>query len=330
MPQSLVLADRVGTNRQWGAYFLPYGEEMTSTGSDRDKFATYQRDSFTGLDYAVNRWYDSVHGVFVSPDPSAGSISRGNPSSWNRYAYAGNDPINYSDPSGLDPINVMMSVGGCSDFGLGDNYTGWIQWNLSQTFACTPNSDPYFINPNSVLDIGTTFSTDVTLRQVSQSTPVSLASNDPVSLSDGLPVIVPVSLPGNVPIAISGLVTSSVSAPLGGTGSTLQPAPYPARLFGTHWCGLGGDGPPVNSLDAACQAHDICYSQNNLTAGMNWGVGLTRVRKLATLQSCNQSLCNSAAATTDTGSTRVLSYFTIVPFGSCQVSGAPPQLPLMP
>jgi RHS repeat-associated protein len=101
MPQSLVLADRVGTNRQWGAYFLPYGEEMTSTGSDRDKFATYQRDSFTGLDYAQNRYYASSYGRFISPDPARNSAGPSDPGSWNRYAYVGGDPINENDPSGL-------------------------------------------------------------------------------------------------------------------------------------------------------------------------------------------------------------------------------------
>jgi hypothetical protein len=32
-------------------------------------------------------------------------------------------------------------------------------------------------------------------------------------------------------------------------------APFPKRLFGTHWCGPGGGGPPVNDLDAAWMIH---------------------------------------------------------------------------
>lgn len=35
-------------------------------------------------------------------------------------------------------------------------------------------------------------------------------------------------------------------------------------LPGYNWCGPGcnGPGPPINDVDAACKAHDICYRQN--------------------------------------------------------------------
>jgi hypothetical protein len=88
-------------------------------------------------------------------------------------------------------------------------------------------------------------------------------------------------------------------------------------MFGTHYCGPGGAGPTVNSLDAACQAHDACYDQNHLSAGMNWGVGLTPQNAQA-LQTCNQNLCNAASTLNDPGSTRVVLYFMSVPYGSCQ------------
>ena len=50
---SAVLQDRLGTNRAGGAKFTAYGEEIgTATANDRTKFGTYNRDGFTGLDYA--------------------------------------------------------------------------------------------------------------------------------------------------------------------------------------------------------------------------------------------------------------------------------------
>jgi YD repeat-containing protein len=52
-----VFNDRTGTNRASGARFYPYGDEITSTSNDREKFATYTRDSYTGLDYADQRFY---------------------------------------------------------------------------------------------------------------------------------------------------------------------------------------------------------------------------------------------------------------------------------
>ena len=57
---SAVFLDRSGTNGASGARFYPYGEEITSTGNDREKFATYTRDSYTGLDYAGQRYYASA------------------------------------------------------------------------------------------------------------------------------------------------------------------------------------------------------------------------------------------------------------------------------
>jgi len=73
------------------------------TANDREKYATYTRDSATGLDYAMNRYYASQWGRYLSPDPSSKSIKPGNPQSWNRYPYVDGDPANHTDPSGLDP-----------------------------------------------------------------------------------------------------------------------------------------------------------------------------------------------------------------------------------
>jgi len=78
--------DRLGTVQN-GSRFYPFGEESASTGNDTDKFATYWRDSNTGLDYAMNRYYQATLGRFLSPDPYRGSASVARSGSWNRYAY---------------------------------------------------------------------------------------------------------------------------------------------------------------------------------------------------------------------------------------------------
>jgi RHS repeat-associated protein len=100
-----VYQDRVGTNRAYGGRFYPYGEEITSpqTSNDRVKFGTYTRDSFSGLDYADQRFYAGTYGRFNTPDPARSSAHLVSPSSWNRYTYAANDPVNNNDPSGLYP-----------------------------------------------------------------------------------------------------------------------------------------------------------------------------------------------------------------------------------
>ncbi len=98
--------------------------EYSETANDREKYATYTRDSVTGLDYAMNRYYSSEWGRFTSPDPYGGSASPSSPQSWNRYAYAGNDSVNSSDPSGLNDWGWCppgwICVGGWPGTGTGN------------------------------------------------------------------------------------------------------------------------------------------------------------------------------------------------------------------
>ncbi|MCC7155576.1 MAG: RHS repeat-associated core domain-containing protein [Bryobacterales bacterium] len=76
----------------------PYGEQK---GAYPPSFATYTRDTFTNLDYAVNRYYSATSGRFISPDPYQASGGPTDPGSWNRYSYVQGDPVNYHDPAGL-------------------------------------------------------------------------------------------------------------------------------------------------------------------------------------------------------------------------------------
>jgi hypothetical protein len=81
-------------------------------------------------------------------------------------------------------------------------------------------------------------------------------------------------------------------------------------LFGTHWCGPGGGGPPVNDLDAACKAHDQCYDNIGLSASSNFND--LSATDAANVKACNQLLCNSALRSNARGSTLTNLYFTIV------------------
>jgi RHS repeat-associated protein len=81
--------------------FYPYGEDRgTVQPNDELKFATYTRDSATGLDYADQRYYANNFGRFMSPDRYAVSTGPGDPSSWNRYSYTRGDPANRFDSGG--------------------------------------------------------------------------------------------------------------------------------------------------------------------------------------------------------------------------------------
>src|SRR6185503_10464208 len=72
------------------------------TGGTNRRFTTYDRSVATGLDYAMNRHYDSQQGRFTQVDPAGmEATSLSNPQTLNLYAYCINDPINHVDPSGL-------------------------------------------------------------------------------------------------------------------------------------------------------------------------------------------------------------------------------------
>ena len=115
--------------------YLPFGEELYaglagrntaqkySSSSDdiRKKFATYQRDSETGLDFAQSRYYSAMHGRFTSPDEFKGGPDElfdfeedaadnptfyadlENPQSLNKYQYGYNNPYKFNDPDGHCP-----------------------------------------------------------------------------------------------------------------------------------------------------------------------------------------------------------------------------------
>ncbi len=81
--------------------FYPYGEDRgTIEPNDSLKFATYTRDTATGLDYADQRYYANNFGRFMSPDRTWDGTDSTRPASWNRYSYVEGDPVNYGDPLG--------------------------------------------------------------------------------------------------------------------------------------------------------------------------------------------------------------------------------------
>jgi RHS repeat-associated protein len=106
------LGTRLVTNTSGGIVSenigLPFGttinaESSNLAGSDAKKrFTSYDRSDNTKLDYAVNRHYSAAQGRFTQVDPiGMSAVSLSDPQSLNLYAYCGNDPINYTDPSGL-------------------------------------------------------------------------------------------------------------------------------------------------------------------------------------------------------------------------------------
>ncbi|HET9493652.1 MAG TPA: RHS repeat-associated core domain-containing protein, partial [Chloroflexia bacterium] len=63
------------------------------------RYTAQQFDSLTGLYSMRARYYSPADGRFLTRDTAP--VNLGNPVELNRYGYARNNPINYSDPSGL-------------------------------------------------------------------------------------------------------------------------------------------------------------------------------------------------------------------------------------
>jgi RHS repeat-associated protein len=98
----------------------------------------HTRDSYTGLDYADQRYFASTYGRFNTPDPYKASATGANnpndPGTWNRYAYVAGDPINGVDPTGRlfeltrggedGDSSDCFDAGGGWDYGCGDDPGG--------------------------------------------------------------------------------------------------------------------------------------------------------------------------------------------------------------
>jgi len=125
--QGAVYRDRLGSERGGGQRYYPYGDEITSTANDAEKFGTYFRDSFTTLDYADQRYYANAYGRFNTADPYHASAGPSDPGTWNRYSYTAGDPVNRNDRRGQDYVlcdgyegDPDDPTGGCDDGGWGD------------------------------------------------------------------------------------------------------------------------------------------------------------------------------------------------------------------
>ena len=70
-------------------------------------------EASTGLVYLNTRYYDPVVAIFVSPDPL---MNPKDPKTLDPYRYAENNPVTYTDPTGLivycgkgNPLNLCIA-----------------------------------------------------------------------------------------------------------------------------------------------------------------------------------------------------------------------------
>lgn len=117
----------------WQQHYAPFGKELTDLSSKRANthigYTGKELDQSIGLNYYNARYYDPAIGRFISYDPA--SVNPGSWLTFNRYAYAANNPYAYVDPTGmswlsqgLDDIFGSGVFGIGMTYGFGDGYSG--------------------------------------------------------------------------------------------------------------------------------------------------------------------------------------------------------------
>jgi RHS repeat-associated protein len=91
----------------WRESYRPFGERLKNEAASQTNsqwYTGHRQDADTGLVYMGARHYDPLIGRFLSIDPAG--FSESNPHSFNRYAYANNNPLKFVDPDGNAPIDL--------------------------------------------------------------------------------------------------------------------------------------------------------------------------------------------------------------------------------
>ena len=130
---SVELVTDLGGRRVLRAAYDPYGTrraadwsraltdaEAAALGDARPRgFTGHEHLDRVGLIHANGRLYDPRLGRYLSPDPAVSDPTHAQ--SWNGYAYVGNSPLSFTDPTGMVRAGPGCNVGGvmCLDDGGG-------------------------------------------------------------------------------------------------------------------------------------------------------------------------------------------------------------------
>lgn len=106
------------------------------------------------------RRYNPVQGRWISPDPAGmAAVDLTNPQTWNRYSYAANNPLKFTDPLGLDCAyfndrgDAIESIDQFSDSGeCGANGGYWVDGGITG-FGFNDNGSVWLTGTNNGTDV---------------------------------------------------------------------------------------------------------------------------------------------------------------------------------
>jgi RHS repeat-associated protein len=109
---SVVAASNQAGALLWRKDYAPFGAQADLI-DEKEKMAytAKEHDDISRFTYFGARYYDPAFGRFLSIDPAG--FDPANPLTFNRYAYANNNPYRFVDPDGRDPeqiFGIMMGI----------------------------------------------------------------------------------------------------------------------------------------------------------------------------------------------------------------------------
>jgi RHS repeat-associated protein len=115
--------------------YFPYGQ-VQSGGLEKYGFTGQENDIDTGLMYYGARYYSPEYRIFIQPDTLLPDVY--NPQALNRYSYALNNPVKYTDPSGHyveSAIDIAFLAMDINDIRTG-NANKWTYIGLGADVVC--------------------------------------------------------------------------------------------------------------------------------------------------------------------------------------------------
>src|SRR6266481_2364725 len=136
--------------------YTPFGTELPASGvsvtcAQNYKFTGYERDTESGLDYAIYRYYNPSLSRFMSNDPLAANIW--NPQSLNGYSYVLNNPCSLVDPFGLTTCTFNVNIN--NEAGLTPEQIRQIETQIENIFGQTDDGHNDWVNIQFVSDAKT-------------------------------------------------------------------------------------------------------------------------------------------------------------------------------
>jgi RHS repeat-associated protein len=283
---------------------------VCSTGAvrgSRYRYTGKERDTESGNDFFGARYYASSMGRFMSPDPIGNSVvDFSNPQMWNMYSYVLNNPLKFTDPTGM--YCYYGDTDYTSEQGQKDQNDA-TQWDYhSNSDECGKNGGQWFDDAFTHGGFDDAGRPDYAVSTDTQ------ASNSPQPTADDAWQDLKTSIPGLEDDAVGWAFATLFPSQLGGRKNSFS-TQDPYILFGTHYCGPGGSGTTVGALDPACKVHDACYAAapgGGISAGNNlvpWKP--MTPGQAAQAKQCNQALYDAARNHPDAPGSKAVQWWMV-------------------